>query len=83
MCHGQDFQWKKKWLKYDIIINCGTGKPVTISCLGDLLITCKGTIGELPFNHVGDVHIARQIMAIRKKRIYKSKVFEILLNEQT
>ena len=50
----------------ELIVNRWTDKPVTISNKGDLLITCKGTIGELAFNKVGDVHIARQIMAIRK-----------------
>ena len=48
-----------------LIINRWTDKPATISRLGDLLITCKGTIGELAINHVGDIHIARQIMAIQ------------------
>ena len=48
-----------------LIINRWTDKPTTISRLGDLLITCKGTIGELAINHVGDIHIARQIMAIQ------------------
>ena len=28
------------------------------------MITCKGTVGELAFNTIGDIHIARQIMAI-------------------
>lgn len=32
---------------------------------GDLLITCKGTVGDMAFNTFGDAHIARQIMAIR------------------
>ncbi len=50
----------------ELIVNRWTDKPATISNLGDLLITCKGTIGELAFNNVGNVHIARQIMAIRK-----------------
>ena len=50
----------------ELIVNRWTDNPVTISNKGDLLITCKGTIGELAFNKVGDVHIARQIMAIRK-----------------
>lgn len=47
-----------------VIINRWTLNPVSISKKGDLLITCKGTVGELAFNIVGDVHIARQIMAI-------------------
>ncbi|MFC4094875.1 restriction endonuclease subunit S [Euzebyella saccharophila] len=42
-----------------------TEYPRAFSSKGDLLITCKGTIGEMAFNNVGDLHIARQIMAIR------------------
>ncbi|MDL0096154.1 restriction endonuclease subunit S [Campylobacter vicugnae] len=48
-----------------LLVNRWTDKPATISRFGDLLITCKGTIGELAINHVGEIHIARQIMAIR------------------
>ena len=47
-----------------LIVNRWTNSPITISHKGDLLITCKGTIGTMAFNDVGDVHIARQIMAI-------------------
>ena len=42
-----------------------TPNPQVITQYGDLLITCKGTIGEMAFNDFGDAHIARQIMAIR------------------
>lgn len=42
-----------------------TPNPQVITQYGDLLITCKGTIGEMAFNNFGDAHIARQIMAIR------------------
>lgn len=48
-----------------INVNRWTPEPVVISVDGDLLITCKGTIGKTAFNRIGDVHIARQIMAIR------------------
>jgi type I restriction enzyme S subunit len=48
-----------------INVNRWTPEPVVISSLGDLLITCKGTIGKTVFNGLGDIHIARQIMAIR------------------
>ena len=48
-----------------IIINRWTDTPSVVSHKGDLLITCKGTIGEMVFNDIGDVHIARQIMSIR------------------
>lgn len=42
-----------------------TTSPLVITKTGDLLLTCKGTIGEMAFNNFGDAHIARQIMAIR------------------
>ena len=38
--------------------------PTNITHEGDLLITVKGTIGEMAFNNIGDAHIARQIMSI-------------------
>lgn len=42
-----------------------TPKPQVITNYGDILITCKGTIGEIAINDFGKAHIARQIMAIR------------------
>ncbi len=48
-----------------IAVNRWTPDPVVVSVTGDLLITCKGTIGKTAFNTLGEVHIARQIMAVR------------------
>ena len=48
----------------DLIVNRWTNNPITISHYGDLLFTCKGTIGTMCFNKIGDIHVARQIMAI-------------------
>lgn len=42
-----------------------TDSPQVFTEIGDLLFTCKGTIGEMAFNNFGKAHIARQIMAIR------------------
>ena len=42
-----------------------TTVPQVITRRGDLLQTCKGTIGEIAHNNFGEAHIARQIMAIR------------------
>lgn len=42
-----------------------TTSPQVMTEAGDLLLTCKGTIGEMAFNDFGSAHIARQIMAIR------------------
>ena len=68
-----------------LIVNRWTDAPVSISKLGDLLITCKGTIGSMADNVIGDIHIARQIMAIRPyiinkpylRLFLKSKVTEL------
>ena len=48
----------------NLIINRWTEAPITISNKGDLLLTCKGTIGSMAFNDIGQIHIARQVMAI-------------------
>ena len=48
-----------------ILITRWTETPITISIFDDLIISCKGTIGKLAFNKIGDCHIARQLMAIR------------------
>ena len=49
----------------ELIVNRWTNQPKVISEKNDLLITCKGTIGEIIINEIGRVHIARQLMAIR------------------
>ena len=46
-----------------IIINRWTEAPITISNKGDLLLTCKGTIGSMAFNDIGQIHIARQVIS--------------------
>lgn len=45
-----------------------TPMPQVITDFGDILITCKGTVGEMAINNFGKAHIARQVMAI--KNIY-------------
>lgn len=52
-----------------LLINRWTNRPEVISEKGDLLITVKGTIGLLNYNNIGDIHIARQIMAIKSTHI--------------
>lgn len=47
-----------------LIINRWTERPVTIAREDDLLITCKGTIGDLAVLKEPEAHIARQVMAI-------------------
>ena len=47
-----------------IVVNRWTAQPLTVAHRGDLLITCKGTIGDLAVLEESEAHIARQIMAI-------------------
>ena len=44
-----------------------TETPEVISKEGDVLLSCKGTVGEVVLNTLGNLHIARQFMAIRSK----------------
>ncbi len=44
-----------------------TETPEVISKKGDILLSCKGTVGEVVLNTLGNLHIARQFMAIRSK----------------
>jgi type I restriction enzyme S subunit len=48
-----------------IIVNRWTKTLAVVSVKGDLLISCKGTVGAMAFNTLGNIHIAWQIMAIR------------------
>nr|DAS30075.1 MAG TPA: hypothetical protein [Caudoviricetes sp.] len=48
-----------------IIINRWVEEPNNIAVRDDLLITCKGTVGKIAILQEDQVHIARQIMAVR------------------
>ena len=56
-----------------------TTSPQVITETGDLLLTCKGTIGEMAFNDFGNAHIARQIMAIRNTFALNSKYLALCM----
>ena len=47
-----------------IDINRWTIHPKSMAYFGDLLFTCKGTVGKMAFLNVEKAHIARQIMGI-------------------
>ena len=49
----------------NIIINRWTEYPRAIAQRGDLLLTCKGSVGSLAFLMEEKVHLARQVMGIR------------------
>lgn len=61
-----------------LIINRWTEKPIVIPKKNDLLITCKGTIGETAYNPYEKIHIARQVMAIHSDYL-SLKYVEIFL----
>ena len=44
-----------------------TEYPEVVAKQNDILLSCKGTVGEVVLNQLGNVHIARQFMAIRSK----------------
>ena len=49
-----------------IVINRWTQAPSVKTAKGDLLVVCKGAgVGKMALNDIGDMHIARQIQAIR------------------
>lgn len=49
----------------NVTIDRWTETPRSIAHEGDLLITCKGTVGEMAFLRESQAHIARQVMAIK------------------
>jgi type I restriction enzyme S subunit len=62
-----------------LIINRWTDCPKVIAKDGDLLITCKGTVGAMRIHTQGDAHIARQIMAVRNRSGLNTEFLQIVL----
>ncbi|MST49396.1 hypothetical protein FYJ63_03955 [Mobiluncus holmesii] len=50
-----------------ILINRWTQQPSVVAKRGELLLTCKGTIGDMAILDEEEAHIARQIMAVSAK----------------
>lgn len=68
-----------------VVINRWTEHGRSFANKGDLLISCKGTIGAMAFLEEDIVHIARQIMAIRSydeiDKFYLKIVVESLVEQ--
>lgn len=62
----------------EVIINRWTETPKSIAEKGELLITCKGTIGKMTVLQIDKVHIARQLMSIRD--IYSINIIYYIQN---
>jgi type I restriction enzyme, S subunit len=67
--------------KGNIIINRWTKTPKSIAIKGDLLLTCKGTVGKIAYLNIEKAHIARQIMSI-KYFIVDYKYISLVLETQ-
>ena len=65
---------------FKIMTNRYTDDNSVLSYRGDILITVKGTIGELAFNPFKEAYIARQVMAISGVQIYSDYLFFYLQN---
>ena len=62
----------------NIIINRWTPEPKSIAYRGDILLTCKGTIGKIAILQEDKAHIARQIMSISPILVNKQFVVMFL-----
>lgn len=63
-----------------LVVNRWTEIPKNISHKGDLLLVCKGSgYGKIAFNNVGDVHIARQFMALSAGEYIDLKYISLVL----
>ena len=62
-----------------VIINRWTVEPRAVAIKGDLLITCKGTVGAMAFLQCEKAHIARQIMSIRIGKLLCSEFIHSFL----
>ena len=49
----------------DIVVNRYTNFKYVNSHKDEILLTCKGTVGKVVQNTIGDVHVARQFMSIK------------------
>ena len=65
-----------------LIENRWTSVPKRISHKGDLLFTCKGTVGDMAVNSFEEAHIARQVMAVCPVDYEMLSYIEIVLSAQ-
>lgn len=61
-----------------LMINRWTTCPKSTAKQGDILLSCKGTVGKIAILHEEIVHIARQFMAIRVYLCNKAFVMLII-----
>ena len=64
----------------NIIVSRWTDSGRVFAYRGDLLLTCKGTIGEMAVLYAPKAHIARQIMAIRSTETIEIMYIKLVLD---
>ena len=64
-----------------LLINRWTTSPTSLAQRGDILLTCKGTVGAMCFCDIESAHIARQIMAIRCSTVDPQFIFYFVLTK--
>ena len=66
-----------------VVENRWTESPSVVAKLGDFLLTCKGSgVGKCTFLDKTEVHVARQIMALRQKEGLYSRFLAIFVKSQ-
>ena len=66
----------------NIIVNRWTEYARAIAEENDLLLTCKGTVGEMAFLHEKKVHIARQVMGLHFNKKIDSRYMKYFITTQ-
>ena len=63
-----------------VIINRWTEYPRSLAHKGEILLTCKGTVGTMAILQEDEVHIARQIMSVKPNMLLSTQYVQLVLN---
>ena len=63
-----------------VIINRWTEHPRSLAHKGEILLTCKGTVGTMAILQENEVHIARQIMSVKPTKFVSTQYVQLVLN---
>ena len=62
-----------------VIINRWTEHPRSLARKGEILLTCKGTVGTMAILQENEVHIARQIMSVKPHQMMSTEYVRLVL----
>ena len=63
-----------------VIINRWTEHPRSLAHKGEILLTCKGTVGTMAILQENEVHIARQILSVKPTKLVSTQYVQLVLN---